>query len=200
MLVHEKSMDKQEFARQLSELQNQIFYAILSHDIYLELWPSDDKVHIINYHKDFFNPVRSALYQAMFMGLSRIFDLDNRTISLVSLLDSAVNQAELVPNLTSKELEDIIAQILKHSDILRTMRQLRDQQLAHSDANLQPLSPLTLGEISDLIETVMKVFNELSIGHDRAQYAWEFQRSHSKQDAAEVIRILQEEVKKPRQY
>ena len=193
-------MDRQEFSRQLNELQNQIFYAILSYDMYIALWPTEDIVHTINLYKGFFLPVSSALHQAMFMGFSRIFDTDNRTMSLMNLLRIAkTNQLEFTPNITVQELEDMTSQLLRHNDVLTKIKVLRDQKLAHLDANLQPTSPTTKAEISNLIEIICEIFNKLSIGHDRSQYAWEFQRKDSKTAAGEVIRILQENAKKPRE-
>jgi hypothetical protein len=43
-------MDSQEFSRQLKELQKQIFYAFLSYNVYIALWPTEEVVNTLDRH------------------------------------------------------------------------------------------------------------------------------------------------------
>ena len=190
-------MENREFARRLNELQKQIFNAILSYDVYMAVWPTEKAVHTLNLYGGLFIPVRNALYQAMIMGFARVFDPSKRTISLTNLLRAAkTHHPQFTPNLTVIEIEDMINRILQHKAVLTKIKNLRDQQLAHLDAKLMPSSPPTVGELNSFIETLDDVFNKLSYGHDKSKYSWSFQRNRSKEDAANVLRILQEEREK----
>ena len=190
-------MNHQEFSRQLKELQGQIFYAILSYEIYIVLWPTEEAIGILNYHRGFFIPVRNALYQTMMMGFAKVFDKDTRTISLINLLRKAKNDTtNLVPHLSISDLQDMDDRLLQHETILDKIKSLRDQQLAHQDANPKPSSPPQKGEIDSLINNLEEVFNKLSSGHNQSLYNWFFQKNRSATETSEILRILQEAMEK----
>ena len=181
----------------MKELQHQIFYAILSYEIYIALWPTEEAIGIINFHRGFFIPVRNALYQTMMMGFAKVFDKDTRTISLINLLREAKKDTtNLVPHLSISDLQDMDDHLLQHKPIIDKIKSLRDQQLAHLDANPKPLSPLQKGEIDILINTLKEVFNKLSSGHNQSVYDWSFQKNRSATETSEILRILQEAMEK----
>ncbi len=190
-------MEHKEFSRRLNELQKQIFHAILSYDVYMALWPTEEAVHTLNLYGGLFIHVRNALYQAMIMGFARIFDLNKQTMSLINLLRAAKSHhPKLTPNLTIIEIDDMTKRVLQHKGVLTKIKKLRDQQLAHLDAKLEASSPPTIGEIDSLIETLDEVFNKLSYGHDKSKYSRSFQQNRSKEDTARVLHILKEEREK----
>ena len=190
-------MDGQEFPRQLKELQKQIFYAVLSYNVYIALWPTEEVVNILNRHRGFLIPVRNALYDTMMMGFAKVFDRDRRTMSLVNLMHEAKDSTvDLVPHVSISDIQAMDSQLSQHEHVLTIIKNLRDQRLAHNDANPRPLRPPKKGEIDNLIKTLEGVFNKLSSGHDKSIYDWSFQQNRSVMDTAEVIRILRAEMDK----
>ena len=190
-------MNQQEFSRQLKKLQSQIFHAMLSYEVYIALWPTEEVVDILNLHRGFFVPVRNALYQNMMMGFAKVFDKDTRTISLINLLREAKKDTtNLVPHLSISDLQDMDDHLLQHKPIIDKIKSLRDQQLAHLDANPKPSPSLIKKEVDSLFDTLKEVFNKLSSGHNESVYDWSFQMRHSATETSEVISILQEEMGK----
>jgi hypothetical protein len=190
-------MDSQEFSRQLKELQKQIFYAFLSYNVYIALWPTEEVVNTLDRHRGFFIPVQNALYDTMIMGFAKVFDRDRRTMSLVNLLREAKDSTvDLVPHLSISDIQAMEYQLSQHEHVRASIKNLRDQKLAHSDANPKPSRPPKKGEMDNLIKTVEEVFNELSSGHDKSVYSWSFQQNRSTMDTSEVIRILRAEMDK----
>jgi hypothetical protein len=188
-------MDRQEFSRQLGELRSQVSDAVLSYNVYMALWPTEETVDILNRHRGFFSPIRNALYHNMMMGFAKVFDRDRRTISLVNLLrEAGSGTADLVPRLSINDMQAMDAQLSQCEHVLLKLKNLRDQELAHKDANPKPVPRPKKGEIDNLIETIEGIFNSLSSGHDGS--IWHFPKELSAEQTSEVLRILQEEMKK----
>ncbi len=187
-------MDRDEFARQLNELQREIFHAILSYQVWLALWETPEVVNILNRYRGFFIPVRDALYGIMVMGFAKVFDRDSRTMSLKNLMKEAKEDvAQLVPNMTIEKIEELEQRLSNHDAILEVIKQLRNQRFAHLDANPQPKLPLIKRDVDQMIETLKDVFNQLSLGHDRGSYDWSFQSRRSVWETSEILRILGED-------
>jgi hypothetical protein len=105
-------VDRQEFSRQLKELQKQIFYAVLSYNVYIALLPTEEVVSILDRHRGFFTPVRNALYDTMITGFAKVFDRDRRTMSLVNLLREAEDSTvDLVPHLSISDIRAMESQL-----------------------------------------------------------------------------------------
>ncbi|GAH39758.1 unnamed protein product, partial [marine sediment metagenome] len=164
--LKEEPMNRNEFKRQLDELQRQIFRAIVSYQVRLALWETPGVVDILNRYRGFFIPVRDALYGTMFMGFAKVFDHDSRTVSLKNLMKVAKEDvAGLVPNMTRKKIDDLEQRLSQHDAILKAIKRLRDQHLAHLDAAPKPNLPLIKKDVDQMIKTLEDVFNQLSQGH-----------------------------------
>lgn len=188
-----------EFARQLGRLQSEIFRSIVEYETWLALWPTEEAVDILNQYKGFFATVRGALYESMLLGFAKVFDKDPRTMSFRNLIAAArKNMGELVPHITLQELDEVEQQIMQYDPILGKATQLRNQYLAHLDANPQPIPILIKGDIDKFIEALRNAFNQLSIAHDRSSYAWSSQSERPAWEASEVLRILREESERVR--
>ena len=187
-------MDRQEFSRQLEALQSQIFDAILSREVYMALWPTEEAVGILNRYKGFFVPVRKSLHATMIMGFAKIFDSDKRTMSLRNLLRVAKeNTADLVPYLEISDIERMTHKLSQHDAVLEKIKRLRDQHLAHLDAKPDPSLPLLIGDLDKLVENLEEVFNKFSQGHNRSIYSWSNQKERSSWETSEILRALKEE-------
>ena len=133
--LKEEPMNPNEFKRQLNELQRQIFHAIVSYQVRLALWENPEVVDTLNRYRGFFFPVRDALYGTWVMGFAKVFDRDSKTVSLKNLMKVAKEDVcNLVPNMTEKKIDELEQRLSQHDAILRAIKRLRDQYLAHLDA------------------------------------------------------------------
>ena len=129
------------------------------------------------------------------MGLAKIFDSDSRTISLINILDEAINNPTvLCPDCSLEEIVKLKGTILKHRDTLNNIKGLRDQYLAHRDKEPRSKPKITIGEIDELSKTVQEVFNGLSSAHDKNIYSWSFQEKRSSRITTEIFRVLEGEI------
>ena len=186
-------MNRNEFKRQLDELQRQIFYAIVSYHVRLALWETPEVVAILNSYSGFFIPVRDALYGTWVMGFAKVFDRDSRTMSLKNLMKVAKEDvADLAPNMTRKRIDELEQRLSQHNATLKAIKRLRDQYLTHLDAAPEPKLPLIKKDVDQMIETLEDVFNQLSQGHDGSGYSWSYQANRSARQTSEILRILSE--------
>ena len=202
-------MDYDEFSRQLSAVQRNIFEAVVAYEVRIALWETEDAIDVLNRYKHFFIPVRGALDAAMIMGFARVFDRDQRTMSLLNLLAAAklataklaagdADVQNLIPYMKPEEIDCLINQLSQHSDVLESIKRRRNQRLSHSDAHPDPDLPLIKGETDAFIETLGDVFNKLSAGHERRSVAWSFQRWNSERQTRDILQIAREDLEKRR--
>jgi hypothetical protein len=189
-------LDHDEFSRQLDELGSEITVTILAYEVYIGLWPTQDRVDIINWRRGFFHPVRNSLYYRVFMGLNRVLDHDPRTMSLISLLRVAEKDtATLLPYLGNigTSIRQMRAALKPHRPLRDMLNELRDGQLAHMDSKVTSLPPPTKREIDSLIKTIKDVFNGLLGAHKRSAWSWDFQQKHTTDVTSEVLGVLTKE-------
>jgi hypothetical protein len=192
--LKKKVVNRKEFKRQLDEVQQQIFLAVVSYQVRLALWETPAVVDILNRYRGFFFPIRDALYTTMIMGFAKVFDHDSRTMSLKNLIKVAKEDvADLVPNITRKKIGELEQRLSQHDATLEAIKRLRDQHLAHLDTTPEPKLPLIKKDIDQMIETLEHVFNQLSQGHDGSVYSWSYQAERSTWETSEILRILSED-------
>jgi len=189
-------MDRNEFKRQLNEIQREIFRAIVSYELRLSLWETPQVVNILNRYRGFFIPVRDALFGTMVMGFAKVFDRDNRTMSLKNLIKVAkMDVVNLVPRMTIEKIEELEQQLSQHNVVLKAIKQMRDQHFAHLDAVPDQKLPLIKRDFDRMVETLKNVFNELSKGHDGSVYNWSYQARQSERETRKILHILNEDAK-----
>ena len=183
-------MLREEFARQLKELGETLFSASVKYAIWLELWPTEERVGTLNRYGGFFLPVRHALYSTMLMEFAKMFDRDQRTISLTNLLQIGKTDPEnLLPHAAPVELEQMSQRLSQNESVLESLKRKRDQQLAHLDPNPME-APLIKGEFDRFVENLQSTFNELFRMHNMSGYGWTYQQELSIRNTTEVLRIL----------
>ncbi|MFZ7131318.1 MAG: hypothetical protein ACOWWR_03065 [Eubacteriales bacterium] len=203
-------MNKKEFSNRRDKLQKEIFNTLLAYKVYLSIWPTEEVIEVFNRYKDFFQPVRIALYYKWTMGLANIFDNNSRTASITNLLNIAINNKEklvqnnlkgnsievedLMQNLSLDDLIKLQADLLEHEITLEKIKKERDQYLAHIDSNPKPLSKKLKGDIDSLFGAVKATFNKLSSGHDGNLFSWSFTEESASRNATEIFRVLKDDI------
>ena len=95
--------------------------------------------------------------------------------------------------MSTEQIRGLEDKIALHEDTLDSIKRLRNQHLAHLDANPQPKLPLIKKDLDQLIECLKEVFNRLSSGHRGSEYSWSFQERRSAWETQEILRILQDD-------
>jgi hypothetical protein len=203
-------MNRKEFTKRRDKLQKEIFNTLLAYKVYLSIWPTEEIIEVFNRYKDFFQPVRVALYYKWTIGLANIFDSDSRTASIINLLNAAIiNKEELAKSTLQKKDFDVedLTQNISHTDVIKLRDELlehgitlekvkkeRNQYLAHLDSNPKPLPQKLKGDVDSLFRTISSVFNKLSSGHDGNRFEWSFQENSTSRVTTEILNVLRDEM------
>jgi len=186
-------MTHDEFRDRLDKLNEVLLDALTHYAVWLGLWPSQENVDMLNQFSGFFFPVRRALLSITLLQCAKLFDTDPRTISLTNLLKEAKRAPdELVPYAESGALERMSRQIAEVKRVRRNLTRMRNQEIAHLDANPKGGKTPLLGEMDDFIEMIQSVFNGLALANDRRGFHWSHLQSSGVTDTMDVLRILKE--------
>ena len=196
-------MTSSEFRKRLGQLQEVImrglaYYAVWSrlrlHDQGRVSWSIEEQNELLGRWRGFFTPVSLALMDMALMQFAKAFDTDSRTASLPVLLSAAKQDGRLIPRGAPPELAAVSAKVQRSSATLATLKQLRNQQLAHVDANPGWISPLKSQKIESLAEDVKSAFNFLSTAHDGRFFSWNPLLRQTDEQTTEILRVLLEEM------
>jgi len=113
-------------------------------------------------YRGFLAPTRNALLWSALLQLSKAYDNDPRTVSLINLIaDARNNPSELAPYATQDSLEVIQGRIAKNHEILAKLRHFRNKRLAHYDATETESIRIYVYQVTSLIEETKEIFNSL---------------------------------------
>ncbi len=198
-----KAMTGEEFEKRLKQLMEEIVKGLLYYAAWVSLrfcdkdkvpWSLGDQNKIVDSFGRFLTPVASALNGMALMQFAKVFDKNPRTASLVILLDAAQGKPSLVPNRTPADLQALSKQLKQGQRIINKLTGVRNQRLAHAEANPRQIS-LIKKDFDALIEQTKAAFDCLSIGHTGSIVAWDSPVREVEQDAAELMRVLIDKVK-----
>jgi len=155
----------------LEELRKQLLEACTHFDIWLELWPTEDKVGILNAYKGFFLPTRKAHLDQWVIKVSNIVSNDAKAPSFYRVLRMLDRNASLAPGVDVGALR---TRLKSQEKVLKAIEQYRNKRAAHWDTTVaQPLDPVLVGDSRRLLEELEKIFNEVHYAHTRSQ-RWAF--------------------------
>ncbi len=160
-----------EFRLLLDEARRQLQDAQTHFDIWVELWPTEQNVKVINAYRGFFIPARKAHLDEFFIKVSNVVSNDHRAPSLYRLLDMVDRMPSLAPGLNLPSLRD---RLKKQKGLLRRIKRYRNKRAAHWDTDLsKPTEPVQLGESKEMLKELQDMFNEISSAHTGGQ-VWVF--------------------------
>ena len=137
-------------------------------------------------HFEFFEPVQVALMDSVILAISRVFDEDNRTLSIPNLL---AIEARLVDSALTNDLHQLLGE---SALILEKVKQRRDQHIAHQDRiKSDPSDPLVVREIDEFIESLVEFFIALGGFLQDSEYVFNHDRMIATNETYKVMEILQ---------
>ncbi|HEU0074551.1 MAG TPA: hypothetical protein VFS30_11135 [Dehalococcoidia bacterium] len=196
-------MTNKQFKQRLLQLQEVImralaFYAVWNklqlHDHKEVSWSLDQQNRILGQWNGFFMPVSIALQDMAMLQFAKVFDTNPRTASLYVLLREAERDRRLVPHAAPEFLSDAKAKLQQAEATYQAIKKLRDQRIAHTDANPKVLPPLMNRNVESLCEDIKHVFNQLASAHDRNFYSWDFALRTSVSETTDILRLLLAEI------
>ena len=184
-------MDGPQFSEGIKKVHQDIASGMLTWEVYLELWPTEKVVDILNKRIDFFMPVRRALLDSTISSFGKVLDKNQRTWSLTNLLIQAEkDHSALVPCLEESKIRNFRRTLSMDQTIVDKIKTLRDQHVAHHDMNPLVKDNPTIGEITEFINLLEKVANEISYAHNRSRYLFQQVRNKAKNQTQEILQIL----------
>ena len=193
-MADDMSMTRDEFEKQLRKLGSVISRGLTYYSTWDAVWPTEETVKAVTRFRDFFSPVRGALFEVLLLQVSKVWDGDGSTVSLPDLLDSAKEDIDgLAPHATMRELDDMCDQLAQQKTVLEHLKRMKDQHLAHLDAHPFDDATIRKGDVDNLVKTVQMVLNRVSVAHEGSRQAWSTQASKSAWATTEMLRALGEE-------
>ncbi|MDO8611684.1 MAG: hypothetical protein Q7R32_02530 [Dehalococcoidia bacterium] len=197
-------MTRDEFGKRLQQLMKEIVIGLLYYAAWARMYWHEDKDSwslaeqnkALGSFGEFLTPVASALNGMALMQFAKVLDKDKnaRTASLATLLNAAQQKPELLPNRMPADLNTVAQRLKQSESIVTKLRRVRNQKLAHANANPGPLE-LMKKDFDGLIDEIKSAFDCLSIGYGRPRVAWDFPVKGVERDGSELMRVLVREVR-----
>jgi hypothetical protein len=159
-------------------------------------WSLEEHTQVLDRFQGFFGPVGFALRHMAFIEFNKVFDADPKAVSLWNLLGAARRDTSLVSGRTSAEVDSVSRQFRQSRKMLTALKRMRDQQLAHVDANPAPVDSILKKDFDHLVEHVVTAFNWLSTAHDGRVINWDYSVQKVERHTTDVLAILREEMER----
>lgn len=185
-------MKPKDFASRRDQLRSLLQRAKCYYVIVLELWPTPERVDILNRFIGFFRLVQWAVLDAAFLSYAKAYDTDSRTASIRVLLDAAkANPSILAAHAADGELNTLEALVGRNDNTLKNLRRLRNKRLAHINAYPSGDMSAEKRKFDQLVEDTERVFNDLSRMHDGSSTLFILQASDTERHTRQAIETFQ---------
>lgn len=161
-----------EFKLLLDEVRKQLLDGQIHFDIWEQLWPTEENVHVLNAFRGFFLPTRNAHLDRFFIKVSNVVSNRATSPSFYRLLNMLSVAPSLAPGIDIRALR---SRLKKQKGLLERIRRYRNKRAAHWDMDVsEPLGPVQLGESRQMLRELEELFNEINRAHTIRQ-VWIFQ-------------------------
>ncbi|MFC2070079.1 hypothetical protein ACFLTB_02755 [Chloroflexota bacterium] len=151
-------------------------------------------------YQGFLSPARNALLWSAILQLSKAYDTDSRTVSLINLIAAARNNpSELAPYATQDSLELIQGRIATNSEVLSKLRSYRNTRLAHYDSTETETVRIYIHQISSLVNETKEIFNLLLYANQEQSDDFDIMMEDVMLHTSDVIKHLKKAEEQERQ-
>lgn len=188
-------MDRKEFGRQLHELQDIIVFGISCFTAWRGIFDLDEgSAEALNRYRGFFLPAQRSFREMALLQFSKVFDRHRGTVILPNLLRAAkANPKNLVPHAEGDDLESLGRSIDRNRELLKRLKDYRDQRLAHHDQKATKGTSVLHENVKQLVADIIEMYNSLGNWHDGSTTLFDSMSSTSEHHTAEVKRLVCEE-------
>ena len=160
---------KKEFELRLEELRKQILEASIHFNIWQDLWPTEEKVEVINRFKGFFQPARIAHRDRFIILMSNIFSTKNKAPSFYNIFRMLKNERQIIQGLDIKSLSKRLKQ---HRKTKEAIIAFRNEVAAHHEVEwpsteIPERKPVLFGETKIMLLDIQEMYNEISSLYSR---------------------------------
>ena len=171
----------QEFKLRLDELRKQILEACVHFDIYEDLWPTKEKVDVINRYRGYFIPARLAHFNQFTIKISEIFSNRITAPSFHNVFKMLRIDPKLAPGI---ELQSLAKRLRQHKKTIEAITNYRNGSAAHSDVvwgsegkislneEKPERKPILFGNTKKMLDDIKEIFNKICLHSTRK--LWSF--------------------------
>lgn len=163
----------------MEPIRVQLVEAQVCFDVWLDTFPTEEVVGLINQYKGFFMPARAAFLDRCFIKIANVTDKKGKKApSLYRLLDRVEENPSLSTHLN---VEHLRKRMDDNHEVEKKVRRYRDKRAAHREERAS-LQPVHIGEVRGLLQDTESVFNEVygAIFPGNRQHFELLERPHTK--------------------
>lgn len=162
-------MESEEFIHRLTQLPKYVTAAHSSAATWrVSYGANQEAMDLMNRYRGFFTPALVSLQYMMLMEVAKLFDRSASTVNIPSLLNAALKDPSLLPHGDLKQLKQIRRELSTLQPSIERLRTLRDQALAHNEANPDDLRGFVRGDLDAILDFSNRALGALTLGHDRS--------------------------------
>ena len=185
------------FRSSLDNVQSIVSRGCLYHATWESLWPVDKEIRVLINFRDFFDPVRGALFEGILYHFGRALSLDPSADSLPNLVSIAIKDREnLMPYSDTKEIEAMSAQVEQDQRTLENLQNMRRQHLVHLEALPSEDNSIRKSDVDSLVSGVKMTFSKLFYSHHWSNPRWSPRPLRSTKLTSALISFLWDELEK----
>jgi len=189
--------NRTDFRSRLDKVQSIISRGCLYHATWESLWPIDKEIRVLINFRDFFDPVRGALFEGILYNFERALSSNTSEDSLPNLLSMAINEPDnLMPYSKIKDIESMSSQIAQDQRTLENLQLMRRQHLVHLEALPSEDNSIRKSDVDNLVYGVKMTFSKLFYSHHWTNPRWSPRPLRSTKLTSALIAFLWDELKK----
>ena len=162
-------MDREAFIHRLTQLPKYVTAAHSSAATWrVSYGANQEEMDLMNRYREFFTPALVSLQYMMLMEVAKLFDRSSNTVNIPSLLNAALKDPSLLPYVDLDQLKQLRRELSALQPCIARLRTLRDQALAHNEANPDDLGGFLRGDLDAILDFPNRAMNALTLGYDRS--------------------------------
>ena len=168
------------FRRLRGAIANELVNAHSYYQVWKQLWPTEEVVHILNEYRVFFQCTRASLLQMFFMSIGKITQRGRNSTSIWRIFSEIEKYPNLTPQLSRSEIRILRKRLESHKNLLARIatycnRKVIDIDFREEwpDKNAQQDIAITIKEAESLLGDLASIFNKISNAHDRNSWLFE---------------------------
>ncbi len=160
-----------EFRSLLEELRKQLLDACTHFDIWFQLYPTEQKVEVINRYKGFFQPARNAHLDRLYIKICNVISSDSRAPSFYRIFKMLNNHPTLASGIDVRLLRKRLRQ---HDKVLKKINDYRNKRVAHWDIETEESPRPLFGETEQMLKDLQDIFNQISGAHSANVWSFKY--------------------------
>jgi len=180
----------EELQKELEQCIDSIYSALIEARynlyIWLELFPVEAKVQILNAYKGFFIPTIIAHKNSLYVNLYKVLDKRSDSYHFNCLFDLLGKGSSIESDIIDNYRERMYKE---HAEVIKRIKRYRHKSIAHIDkefialkrkpeTKIDPEIKVTIGEAKALLKTLESIINDISVKILRKHRSYRLDRAN----------------------